>query len=88
MTATTIVVPTPREFKDFTAAAATAKLFCLNMISRVADLSLRVHGGYGYTKNAPIERVYRDARGFWFEEGTQEIQQLVIARHVLNGGES
>jgi alkylation response protein AidB-like acyl-CoA dehydrogenase len=70
--------------EDFTAVAATAKLFCLNMIGRVTDLSLRVHGGYGYTKEAPIERIYRDARGFWFEEGTQEIQQLVVARHVLD----
>jgi len=70
--------------EDFTAAAATAKLFNLNMVGRVTDLSLKVHGGYGYTKDAPIERIYRDARGFWFEEGTQEIQQLVVARHVLD----
>lgn len=70
--------------EDYTAAASTAKLFCLNMVGRVTDLSLRVHGGYGYTKEAPIERIYRDARGFWFEEGTAEIQQLVIARHVLD----
>jgi alkylation response protein AidB-like acyl-CoA dehydrogenase len=69
--------------EDFTAEAATAKLYCLNMIGRVTDLSLRMHGGYGYTKEAPIERIYRDARGFWFEEGTAEIQQLVVARHVL-----
>ena len=67
----------------FTAEAAIAKLFCLNMVGRVTDLSLRVHGGYGYTKNAAIERIYRDARGFWFEEGTQEIQQLVVARAEL-----
>lgn len=70
--------------EDFTAPAATAKLFCLNMVGRVTDRSLRVHGGYGYTKHAPIERIYRDARGFWFEEGTAEIQQLVVARHVLD----
>jgi len=70
--------------EDFTAQAATAKLFNLNMVGRVTDLSLRVHGGWGYTKAAPIERIYRDARGFWFEEGTAEIQQLVIARHVMN----
>jgi alkylation response protein AidB-like acyl-CoA dehydrogenase len=70
--------------EDYTAAAATAKLFCLNMVGRVTDLSLRVHGGYGYTTDAPIERIYRDARGFWFEEGTAEIQQLVVARHVLS----
>lgn len=68
---------------DYTAAAATAKLFCLQMVGRVTDLSLRVHGGWGYTKQAAIERVYRDARGFWFEEGTAEIQQLVVARHVM-----
>ncbi|MEO8722111.1 MAG: acyl-CoA dehydrogenase family protein [Sphingobium sp.] len=71
------------EGKEFTAQAATAKLFNLNMVGRVTDLSLRVHGGWGYTKAAPIERIYRDARGFWFEEGTAEIQQLVVARYVL-----
>jgi len=70
--------------EDFTAEAATAKLFCLNMVGRVTDHALRVHGGYGYTKEAPIERIYRDARGFWFEEGTAEIQQLVVARDVLD----
>ncbi|WP_329252120.1 acyl-CoA dehydrogenase family protein [Actinoallomurus sp. NBC_01490] len=69
--------------EEVTAAASTAKLFCLNMIGRVTDLALRVHGGFGYSVAAPIERIYRDARGFWFEEGTQEIQQLVVARKVL-----
>jgi len=69
--------------KDFTPQAATAKLFNLNMVGRVTDLALRVHGGWGYTREAPIERIYRDARGYWFEEGTAEIQQLVVARHVL-----
>lgn len=68
---------------EYTPAAATAKLFCLNMVGRVTDLALRVHGGFGYEKGVPIERIYRDARGFWFEEGTQEIQQVVVARHVL-----
>jgi alkylation response protein AidB-like acyl-CoA dehydrogenase len=71
--------------ENFTTEAATAKLFCLNMIGRVTDLALKMHGGYGYTVEAPIERIYRDARSFWFEEGTQEIQQLVIARSVLAG---
>jgi alkylation response protein AidB-like acyl-CoA dehydrogenase len=70
--------------ETFTVEAATAKLFCLNMVGRVTDLALRVHGGYGYTKAAPIERLYRDARGFWFEEGTAEIQQLVIGRHLVS----
>lgn len=70
--------------EDFTAQASTAKLFNLNMVGRVTDLALRVHGGWGYTKEAKIERIYRDARGFWFEEGTAEIQQLVVARYVLD----
>ncbi len=74
--------------EEVTAAAATAKLFCLNMVGRVTDLALRVHGGFGYTTDAPIERIYRDARGFWFEEGTAEIQQLVIARHLLRAAEA
>jgi alkylation response protein AidB-like acyl-CoA dehydrogenase len=72
--------------RPVTAAAATAKLFCLNMVGRVTDLALRVHGGFGYTTDAPIERIYRDARGFWFEEGTAEIQQLIVARHLLGEG--
>jgi alkylation response protein AidB-like acyl-CoA dehydrogenase len=71
--------------EDITAPASAAKLFCLNMVGRVTDRSLRVHGGFGYTTEAPIERIYRDARGFWFEEGTQEVQQLVVARDVLDG---
>jgi alkylation response protein AidB-like acyl-CoA dehydrogenase len=65
------------------AASATAKLFCQRMVGRVTDLALRVHGGIGYTTASPIERLYRDARGYWFEEGTAEIQQLVIARELL-----
>jgi alkylation response protein AidB-like acyl-CoA dehydrogenase len=65
------------------AASATTKLFCQRMVGRVTDLALRVHGGIGYTTASPIERLYRDARGYWFEEGTAEIQQLVIARELL-----
>jgi alkylation response protein AidB-like acyl-CoA dehydrogenase len=70
--------------QDMEAFAAAVKLFCLNMVGRVTDVALRVHGGFGYTKQAPIERIYRDARGFWFEEGSQEIQQLIVARNVLS----
>lgn len=66
-----------------TTVAATCKLFCLEMVGRVTDRALRIHGGFGYTTDAAIERIYRDARGFWFEEGTAEIQRLVIARGVL-----
>jgi alkylation response protein AidB-like acyl-CoA dehydrogenase len=65
------------------ATSATTKLFCQRMVGHVTDLALRVHGGIGYTAGTAIERLYRDARGYWFEEGTAEIQQLVIARELL-----
>ncbi|SRR5579875_709848 len=70
--------------EDLSALSATTKLYCLEMVGEVTDRALRVHGGWGYTTQAPIERIYRDARGFWFEEGTAEIQSLVVARHLLN----
>jgi alkylation response protein AidB-like acyl-CoA dehydrogenase len=61
-----------------------AKLFGLEMVGRVTDRALRICGGIGYFRGHPIERVYRDARALWFEEGTAEIQKLVIARALLN----
>lgn len=67
-----------------TAEAAMAKLFGLEMVGRVTDRALRICGGIGYFRGHPIERVYRDARALWFEEGTAEIQKLVIARALLN----
>jgi alkylation response protein AidB-like acyl-CoA dehydrogenase len=70
--------------EDLAALSATTKLYCLEMVGEVTDRALRVHGGWGYTTEAPIERIYRDARGFWFEEGTAEIQSLVVARHLLH----
>lgn len=63
--------------------AAMTKLFCTEMLGRVADLALQVHGGMGYMKEFPIERIYRDARVVRIYEGTSEIQKIVIARELL-----
>lgn len=63
--------------------AAQAKLHSMTMVTDVTDLSLRIHGGVGYTEQHSIERLYRDARSFWFEEGTREVQALVVARETL-----
>ncbi len=63
--------------------AAMAKLFAEQVLTRVSEMALRIHGGVGYTKAYPLERHFRDARSFHFEEGTEEIQKLLIARHVL-----
>jgi len=65
--------------------ASICKLFGLEAVGRVTDRALLVHGGVGYTRRHPIERLYRDARLNWLEEGTPTIQQLVIARELLDG---
>jgi len=69
----------------FDMEASISKLFTEEMVVRVAEKALRLHGGLGYTQALPIERMFRDCRSFHFEEGTAEIQKLVISRQVLKG---
>jgi alkylation response protein AidB-like acyl-CoA dehydrogenase len=66
----------------FTKEAAIAKLFASEAAIRVVHHGLQIHGGYGYTKDYPIERLYRDARITTIYEGTSEVQRLVIARQL------
>jgi alkylation response protein AidB-like acyl-CoA dehydrogenase len=70
--------------RDATAEAAMAKLFASEMLQRVTDAALDVHGGIGYFSPSAIERVYRDARAQRFEEGTAEVQKMTVARHLLD----
>ena len=65
--------------------AAIAKLFATEMAERVIYDAIQIHGGYGYSREYPVERMYRDARLMTIGEGTSEIQRLVISRHVLAG---
>jgi butyryl-CoA dehydrogenase len=67
----------------FSLEASTAKLFASEMASRVAHKAIQIHGGYGYSREYPVERAYRDARITEIYEGTSEIQRLVIAAWVL-----
>ena len=67
--------------------ASICKLFGLEAVGRVTDRALLVHGGIGYTRRHPIERLYRDARLNWLEEGTPTIQHLVIARDLLTASD-
>ena len=60
-----------------------AKYFASEMVGRVTDRAVQVHGGAGYMRGVPVEQFYRDARLFRIYEGTSQIQQLVIARQVL-----
>src|SRR5690554_381562 len=66
--------------------AAATKLFCSEMVGRVADRALQILGGAGYNKEYVVERFYRDVRLFRIYEGTSQIQQLVIARNMLKQG--
>ena len=70
--------------KKFGPAAAMAKLYASEASTNVTDLAIQIHGGFGYSKEYPLERHYRDARITRIYEGTSEIQRLVIARQVLN----
>jgi alkylation response protein AidB-like acyl-CoA dehydrogenase len=63
--------------------SSMSKLTAVDMLARVTDKALQVHGGIGYWEPSPIERIYRDARAQRFEEGTNEIQKTVIARDIL-----
>ncbi|MBN1105317.1 MAG: acyl-CoA dehydrogenase [Deltaproteobacteria bacterium] len=69
--------------ENFTMAASMAKVFASEMANRIAYQALQIHGGYGYMKDFPVERYYRDARVFTLYEGTSEIQRKVIADHVM-----
>ncbi len=71
------------EGQPFVNEASMAKLIASEMCVNVASQSLQVHGGYGYFKEATVERLYRDARVTTIYEGTSEIQRLIIARQVL-----
>ena len=62
---------------------SAAKLFASEMLGRVADRGVQIHGGMGYMRSVPVERFYRSARLFRIYEGTSEIQRLVIARQLL-----
>lgn len=68
--------------------SSMCKLTAVEMLTRVTDKALQIHGGIGFWQPNAIERVYRDARAQRFEEGTNEIQKTVIARELLGGSSS
>jgi len=63
--------------------ASASKLFCTEMVGRVADRAVQIHGGAGYMADYCVERFYRDVRLFRLYEGTSQIQQLVIAKDMI-----
>ena len=65
--------------------ASMAKLFAAAMCERVCSAAIQVHGGYGFVKDYPVEKYYRDARVFQIYEGTNEVQKILIARELAAG---
>ena len=69
--------------EDRRIAPSVAKLFCTEMLGKVADLAVQVHGGSGYIRGVVVERIYRDARLLRLYEGTSEIQRLIIGSGLV-----
>ncbi len=69
--------------EKMTKIGAMAKMYASEVCVRVANEALQIHGGYGYTKDFPVEKFYRDAKLCTIGEGTTEIQKLVISRNIL-----
>ena len=69
--------------ENYTLQASMAKLFASEMVNRITAKAIQIHGGYGFTKEYPVERFYRDARVFTIYEGTSEIQRIVISNQIL-----
>ena len=69
--------------RPFTKEASMGKLFATEMAERVCRNAIQIHGGYGYSRDYPVELAYRDARLMTIGEGTSEVQRMVIARKLL-----
>jgi acyl-CoA dehydrogenase len=69
--------------EDRRIAPSAAKLFCTEMVGQVADLAVQIHGGSGYMREVPVERIYRDVRLLRLYEGTSEIQRLIIGSNLV-----
>jgi alkylation response protein AidB-like acyl-CoA dehydrogenase len=69
--------------EDVNLSAAQAKYFASETAQRVSTAAVQVHGGYGYVKEYPVEKFYRDAKLLTIGEGTSEVQKMIIAKNLL-----
>jgi acyl-CoA dehydrogenase len=69
--------------EDRRTAPSVAKLYCSEMVGKVADLAVQIHGGTGYMREVPVERIYREVRLLRLYEGTSEIQRLIIGGNLI-----
>jgi acyl-CoA dehydrogenase len=73
--------------EDRRIAPSAAKLFCTEMAGQVADLAVQIHGGTGYMRGVPVERIYREVRLLRLYEGTSEIQRLIIGGGLVKSAQ-
>jgi acyl-CoA dehydrogenase len=73
--------------EDRRISPSVAKLYCTEMVGEVADLAVQVHGGTGYMREVPVERIYRDVRLLRLYEGTSEIQRLIIGGGLVRAAQ-
>jgi acyl-CoA dehydrogenase len=73
--------------EDRRIAPSAAKLFCTEMAGKVADLAVQIHGGSGYMRGVPVERIYRDVRLLRLYEGTSEIQRLIVGANLVKAAQ-
>lgn len=73
--------------EDRRVAPSAAKLYCTEMAGTVADLAVQIHGGTGYMRGVPVERIYRDVRLLRLYEGTSEIQRLIIGANLVKAAQ-
>jgi acyl-CoA dehydrogenase len=73
--------------QDRRIAPSAAKVFCTEMAGEVADLAVQIHGGSGYMREVPVERIYRDVRLLRLYEGTSEIQRLIIGSNLVKAAQ-
>jgi acyl-CoA dehydrogenase len=73
--------------QDRRIAPSAAKVFCTEMAGQVADLAVQIHGGSGYMREVPVERIYRDVRLLRLYEGTSEIQRLIIGSNLIKAAQ-
>ncbi|HEX2050257.1 MAG TPA: acyl-CoA dehydrogenase family protein, partial [Actinomycetota bacterium] len=69
---------------DYALQAAEAKLFCTDVAMRVTTDAVQLHGGYGYVREYPVERLMREAKGLQIVEGTNQIQRYVVGRKLTS----
>ncbi|HUJ74656.1 MAG TPA: acyl-CoA dehydrogenase family protein, partial [bacterium] len=65
--------------------SSMSKLYASQMCERVCSAAIQIHGGYGFVKDYPVEKLYRDARVFQIYDGTNEVQKMLIARELAAG---